>query len=87
MDEGSETDFCSCKASSALKDEMDQETRLIRSNILLALRIPYRTARSSREDNGKRMVVVGGVGVFTMYGFLGRGSVVFGGIRGSCWMK
>ena len=60
---------------------------LMRSHVLSALGIPNGTACSSGEDDGKRMVVMGSVGVFGVYGLFGRGSVIFGGIRGPCWVE
>lgn len=59
----------------------------VRLHILFTLRIPHRTACGSGEDDGKRMVVVGSVSTFTAYGFVRRGSVVFGRIWGSCWVE
>ena len=51
--------------------------------VVLALRVPYRSARGSGEDDGQRVVVVGGKFMLLVDGLVRRSGVVLGDTRRS----
>jgi hypothetical protein len=54
---------------------------------MITLRVPYRGSQCSSKDDRKGVVVVGGIDMLGVDGFLGGGGVVFGGVGSARGME